>query len=115
MKSPVADAIERAIANGVCISVYMDDFIGSHDDHAILQAAYTDIRDSSVAAGLIPNPGKLVPPSVAISAFNVDLTHGSALVRADRIARYEASADRTSLSDAAFEQYRALVASENEP
>ena len=29
MKSEVADAIERAHANGVCISVYLDDFIGS--------------------------------------------------------------------------------------
>src|ERR1700722_7356262 len=32
MKSEVADAIGRAIAKGVCISVYLDDFIGSHDD-----------------------------------------------------------------------------------
>jgi hypothetical protein len=61
MKSHVAKAIERAIANGVCISVYMDDFIGSHSDPAILRAAYDEIRKACLAAGLIPNPDKLVP------------------------------------------------------
>ena len=63
-------AIERAIANGVVITVYLDDFIGSHDDMATLTHAYTDIREACVAAGLLPNPTKLVPPSVAITAFN---------------------------------------------
>jgi hypothetical protein len=83
MKSPVNDAIERARANGVCISVYLDDFVGSHNDLAVLTAAYEDIRDTCVAAGFIPNPGKLVPPRTAITAFNCDLTNGSALVTAD--------------------------------
>ncbi|MDU0956797.1 MAG: reverse transcriptase domain-containing protein, partial [Bradyrhizobium sp.] len=46
MKSEVADAIDRAIAKGVCISVYLDDFIGSHNDLAVLTAAYEDIRDT---------------------------------------------------------------------
>ena len=113
MKSDVSGAIERAIANGVVISVYLDDFIGSHDDIATLTHAYTDIREACVAAGLLPNPTKLVPPSVAITAFNCDLTHRSAIVRADRVAKYMASPKRTVLSDAAFEQYRDLVASEN--
>jgi hypothetical protein len=60
MQSDVARAIERAIAPGVCISVYLDDFVGSHDDQAVLTRAYEDIRDTCVAAGLIPNPTKLV-------------------------------------------------------
>lgn len=113
MKSQVAKAIERAIANGVCISVYMDDFIGSHNDMAVLEAAYLDIRSASVAAGLIPNPDKLVPPTTAITAFNCDLTQGAANVTANRIAKYKAQAGRTPLSDASFDQYRALVASAN--
>jgi hypothetical protein len=113
MKSPVSQAVERAVANGVGVSVYLDDFIGSHDDEAILSAAYIDIRDTCVSAGLVPNPAKLVPPSAAITAFNCDLTHGSALVRADRIDRYLASSSRTAASDAAFDQYRVLVASAN--
>jgi hypothetical protein len=113
MKSEVTDAIERAIDKGVRISVYLDDFIGSHDDEEVLRTAYADIRDTCVAAGLVPNPAKLVPPSAAITAFSCDITHGSALVRADRIAKYMTSADRTALSDASFDQYRALVASAN--
>jgi hypothetical protein len=113
MKSPVAQAIERAIANGVCISVYLDDFLGSHNDAHVLEAAYADIRDTCTSSGLVPNPNKLVPPSAAITAFNCDLTHGSARVRNDRIARYYAAPTRTPESDAAFEQYRLLIASAN--
>jgi hypothetical protein len=113
MQSDVARAIERAIAKGVCISVYLDDFIGSHDDEATLTEAYTDIRDTSVAAGFIPNPGKLGAPSAAITAFNCDLTNGSAVVTAERIQKYTISPDRTPMSDAGFEQYVDLVASQN--
>jgi|ERR1035437_2970046 hypothetical protein len=113
IKSPVSQAIERAIANGVRVSVYLDDFVGSHNDEAVLLTAYIDIRDTCTSAGLVPNPAKLVPPSAAITAFNCDLTHGSAQVRAERIGRYLASSSRTAVSDAAFEQYRLLVASAN--
>jgi len=115
MKSPVHDAIERARANGVCISVYLDDFIGSHNDLAVLTGAYEDIRDTCVAAGLIPNPGKLVAPQAAITAFNCDLTNGSALVMADRINKYLASPNRTVMSDAGFAHYQTMVASKNVP
>jgi hypothetical protein len=113
MKSDVSAAIRRAIANGVVISVYLDDFIGSHDDMTTLTGAYADIREACVTAGLLPNPTKLVPPNVAITAFNCDLTHGSASVRADRVAKYMTSRNRTALSDASFEQYRDSVAREN--
>jgi hypothetical protein len=113
LKSPVARAVERAIANGVCISVYMDDFIGSHDDEAVLAAAFADIRGTAIAAGLTPNPNKLIAPINAITAFNCDLTHGAANLTPQRIAQYEAKEDRTALSDASFEQYKALVASAN--
>jgi hypothetical protein len=115
MKSEVADAIERAIAKGVCISVYLDDFIGSHNDPVILAEAYEDIRQTCVAAGFIPNPAKLVAPSAAITAFNCDLSKGLALVTPARVNQYYASPDRTMMSDAGFAQYEALVASQNVP
>lgn len=113
MKSPVVEAIERSIANGVCISVYFDDFIGSHNDEAVLQTAYVDIQEACVKANLIPNPQKLTPPQAAITAFNCDLENGSALLRQERIDRYMASADRTPASDEAFEQYRQRVEAAN--
>lgn len=113
MKSEVADAIDRAIAKGVCISVYLDDFIGSHNDEAVLTAAYEDIRDTCVTAGFIPNPGKLVPPQAAITAFNCDLMNGTAEVTAARVAKYFNRTDRTALSDLGFDEYRDLVRSQN--
>ncbi|WP_172803661.1 reverse transcriptase domain-containing protein [Bradyrhizobium embrapense] len=113
IKSEVAEAIDRATAKGVCISVYLDDFIGSHDDEAVLKEAYEDIRATCVAAGFIPNPSKLAPPQAAITAFNCDLTSGAAEVTTDRVAKYLARTDRTPLSDAGFDEYRDLVRSQN--
>lgn len=115
MKSEVAEAIERALVKGVCISVYLDDFIGSHNDEALLTAAYEDIRDTCVAAGFFPNPSKLVPPQAAITAFNCDLTNGAAEVTAARMEKYFSRTDRTPLSDAGFDEYRDLVRSHNTP
>ncbi|MGM4999498.1 reverse transcriptase domain-containing protein [Tardiphaga sp. 538_B7_N1_4] len=115
MKSAVAGAMERAVTNGVRISVFMDDFVGSHDDLEVLQAAYTDVRDSAVEAGLLPNPAKLVAPTDAITAFNCDLQLARASVTAERIAKYEARHNRTPQSDASFLQYCNLVSSKNAP
>jgi hypothetical protein len=114
-KSPVAAAISRAMKNGVCISVYLDDFVGSHTDEAILATAYDDIRHACASSGLIPNPNKLMPPSAVITVFNCALEQGSALVTPERVAKYYAQMDRVPASDAAFEEYRARVAAANEP
>jgi hypothetical protein len=94
------------MANGVNVSAYLDNFVGSHNDDAILDAAYVGIRDACVTSGFIPNHAKLVAPTAAISAFNCDLTHGLAEVRADRIARFLAEG-RGPASQAAFDQHRA--------
>lgn len=112
MKSPVSQAIERAIANGVCVSVYLDDFVGSHIDKGVLEVAYNDIRETCAAAGLIPNPGKLTAPSEAITAFNCDLKHGSAEVTDARVEKFLGGAP-SALSRAAFQNYRQRVASRN--
>jgi hypothetical protein len=112
MRSPVAEAIDRARTNGVVISVYLDDFIGSHDNEGALGVAYEDIRASCVKAHLIPNPNKLVPPNTAITAFNCDLTQGSAKLTDDRIARFFSVA-RSAASQSAFEDYKVRVASAN--
>jgi hypothetical protein len=114
MLSPVDAAIRRALANGVLISVYLDDLIGSHNDLAVLTAAYDDIRNSCVDANLIPNSAKLIAPSAAIVAFNCDLTQGAANVTADRINRFFAM-PKTPASQVSFDQYRARVASANVP
>ena len=65
--------------------MYLDDFVGSHNDKDVLEVAYNDIRETCAAAGLIPNPGKLTAPSEAITAFNCELKHGSAEVTDARV------------------------------
>ena len=109
MKSPVHQAIERAKNNGVEVSVYLDDFIGSHNDKDILMAAYEDIRQTCGTCGLVPNPRKLIPPSEAIEAFNCDLKHGAAILKQSRIDEYYAKLNRTALGDQSFELYKQRV------
>jgi hypothetical protein len=114
LRSDVSGAIERALAAGVFVSVYFDDFIGSSNDKAALEAAYADILAACQAANFHPNLGKLTPPAEAILAFNCDLRNGFAGVSADRCAKFYA---KSPSSDAikSFEEYRALVASTNPP
>ena len=108
--SLVAAAIERAQARGAIISVYLDDFVGSHENEDILRKAYTDILEGCVAANFVLNVQKLIEPNKAIVAFNCDLTHGAANVTAERVQRFIARANNSQIS---FDQYRARVASAN--
>jgi hypothetical protein len=115
LKSDVRLAIERALAKGVTISVYLDDFVGSHNDAAVLAEAYEDIRQTCVDAGFIPNPNKLVPPTKAITVFNCDLTKGAAKVTDKRFQEYLDKHSRTSHSDAGFLHYALRVEEQNAP
>lgn len=111
--SPVTVAIDRAIARGVTVSVYLDDIVCSHPDQELLREAYDDIRQACIAGEFVPNPTKLTSPSSAIVAFNCDLVQGSANVTQDRVNEFYADPDRSSLSMQSFEDYRGWVASEN--
>lgn len=114
MRSPVVKAIERAQRAGVMISVYLDDFIGSHDDQRVLETAFDNIRTACVTCGLVPNAEKLISPRSAIVAFNCNLAKGSANVTGERIAKYYAT-EHSSLSRESFEIYLKRVAAGNEP
>jgi hypothetical protein len=112
MRSPVANAIDRSRSNGVEISVYLDDVIGSHQRAETLRDAYEDILRACVEAKLVPNAEKLTPPSKAIIAFNCNLTKGTAEVTEERIAKF-LSEERSPLAYDSFQQYRQRVASAN--
>jgi Reverse transcriptase (RNA-dependent DNA polymerase) len=112
LQSPVADAIERARASGVFVSVYFDDFIGSAHDKDALRAAYVDILAACAEANLTPSAGKLTAPTEAIIAFNCNVAHGSAKVTAERIAKFFAE-KRSAPSQASFDAYCSRVSSKN--
>jgi hypothetical protein len=108
MQSPVSAAIERARANGVAISVYLDDFIGSHNNEEMLTKAYDNICNTCVEAHLTPNEKKLVSPSKAIVAFNCNLSKGSTRVTDPRIDKFF-SLPRTEHAIQSFKDYVARV------
>lgn len=112
MRSPVASAVENARKQGVAISIYLDDFIGSHADINILAEAYSKILNSCVEANFVPNKQKIISPTDAIVAFNCDLTKNRTTVSEARAAKFLAG-EHTPASKLAFEQYQARVASKN--
>ena len=112
MRSPIATAIREVRERGVVISVYLDDFIGSHADANVLQEAYKKILASCVEANFIPNEQKLTPPSEAIIAFNCDLTHGHTEVTQTRIEKF-LEKERSAISQQAFDDYRLRVTTKN--
>jgi hypothetical protein len=112
LRSPVAAAIERARDKAVNITVYFDDFIGSGLSVDAVTPAYEEMLSSFKEANLKPSPYKLAPPAAAVKAFNCDLSRGRVEVTPERIDRFFSEA-RSLASAAAFEQYRARVASLN--
>jgi hypothetical protein len=112
-RSAVASAIEDALHRGVFVSVYFDDLIGSSTDVHELTVTYNGILDACVQANLITNPTKLVPPSMAIVAFNCDLANGKTAVTKERVDRYLAE-DATSMASlSAFIEYCDRVSAKN--
>ena len=112
MRSRVADAIERSRSEGIEISVYLDDIIGSHQNAETLRGAYEGILQACVEANLIPNAEKLTTPTRAIVAFNCNLQRGLVEVTEDRIAKF-LSKKRSPLAHESFQQYRQRVESRN--
>jgi hypothetical protein len=95
------------------VSVYLDDFIGSHRDDALLREVYEDIQTACIDANLVPNENKLVAPSKAIVAFNCNLIKGSAKVTDERVAEFF-SVGHTELARRSFENYLERVERANE-
>lgn len=109
LRSPIADAIEAAASNGVLVSIYFDDFVGSAPDRMSLAKAYEDMLTACAQANFVVNQSKLVPPSNAVVAFNCDLEHRVTAVRPDRVAEFYVT-DRSDASIQSFEEYRLRVA-----
>ena len=110
--SPVIDAIEKCMTEGVLITVYFDDFIGSGDNIHAVAAAYERMLTAFEAANLTAAPHKLTPPAAAIRVFNCDLRKGRALVTPERIAAFFSEPRSFSSADS-FRHYQDRVAALN--
>jgi hypothetical protein len=111
-RSPVFAAIEKALAQGVFVSVYVDDLVGSSSNKQLLESVYEDILKACKQANLSVNEQKIIAPADAIVAFNCNVAKGNATVTEERVQKFYS----TGHSDKAinsFETYRARVGSTN--
>lgn len=102
----------RVLPPEVTVGVYVDDVSLSSDDLHALQAAYDATLDALAGDGFAVNADKLRPPAESIDIFNCDLTHGSSVVRDDRIADFVAMGP-TQAAEEAFIAYCAAVEAGN--
>lgn len=77
-----------ASAKHLKVSVYMDDIVLSSNDAALLADAAAKLTQLSNDAGLPLGIGKTEGPSPTVTAFNVDLSHGSLVISKERIDRF---------------------------
>jgi hypothetical protein len=112
LNSDVANVLREASMRRVCVSVYLDDLIGSGREMEAVSSFYDDLRVACERSNFLVNTAKLTPPSVGIVAFNCDLRLGNASVTADRIARFM-NEPRSEVSIIAFDRYVMSVSRNN--
>src|SRR5437899_1147440 len=90
-KSRLGSALDQLQkARGINVSVYVDDVIVSCDDHAQLEEACDVLVAAAHESGLPFNAAKCQGPAPAITAFNIELTHGNLEIVAKRLAEFAA-------------------------
>lgn len=77
-------------ASGINVSVYVDDIIVSCDDPDKLRQACEVLAAAAAKSGLAFNATKSQGPALAITAFNIKLTHGNLEIEAERLAEFAA-------------------------
>lgn len=112
MGTNIAHVLDVAASRGVCVSVYLDDLIGSGTDLDTIQAVYDEVLAACGTANLEVSARKLVAPCTELVAFNCRLMRGCVEVTQKRIDEFYA-VPRSALSEAAFKAYCSTVNRKN--
>ena len=112
MRSPVQRVITNAAVDGVYLSVYMDDLIGSSSDLPTLQRVYDDLLRACCEANLPVSAAKLAEPASQIIAFNCHLSQGFTEVTQERVRKFFET-PRSVHAEASFRRYRDWVSEAN--
>ena len=76
------------LSEHLTVSVYVDDIILSSNDDGLLGDAAAELQQLALDAGLPLSSEKTAGPASAITAFNVELSHGSMSLEHDRLQRF---------------------------
>lgn len=76
------------LSEHLTVSVYVDDIVLSSNDEERLSDAAAELEQLAASAGLPVSPEKTEGPASAVTAFNVDLSHGSMSVTHERLERF---------------------------
>lgn len=83
-KSALGTCLNRIKSQGITVSIYVDDIVISGPDGNDLLPLLSEIKQAAKRAGFSLNASKEEGPSERISAFNIELSHQSLVIRHDR-------------------------------
>lgn len=86
-KSALGAMIQRQKANGIFITMYVDDILLSHSDKATLTDAYEALISSANQASFTISDGKSSSPDQDVEAFNCHIEKGLS-IRAERMKQF---------------------------
>jgi hypothetical protein len=89
MRSPMQIAIDSAQRDGITVSVYFDDIIGSANELEPLTQAYERLKSAINESSFILNTAKTVDPCDMLTAFNCHLSHNRTFVTEARIKLFD--------------------------
>lgn len=91
-RSKLGACLRKANANpALDVSLYMDDILISSDDEKLLAAVAGELETASVASNFPLSSSKRQGPGPCVSAFNIEIAHGSMLITSARMNEFHSA------------------------
>ena len=94
--SKLGSCLSKLKEEGYCVSVYVDDIIISAGSDSALNECWPDIQSAAESAKFPLNPTKMQGPGPMVTAFNIELSHGSLRLRSGRLNEFQSAYQTTS-------------------
>lgn len=88
-KSKLGSCLSKLRGDGYCISVYVDDIIISAGSDRALHACWPEIKRAAESGNFVLNQTKQQGPGTMVTAFNIELRHGSLSLQSRRFSEFK--------------------------
>jgi hypothetical protein len=90
-QSKLGSCLSMLRGEGYCVSVYVDDIIISAGSDGALHACWPEIQSAAESAKFVLNPKKQQGPGPMVTAFNIELSHGSLRLHSGRFNEFKSA------------------------
>lgn len=90
-QSALGGVIRKLVADGLTVTVYVDDITISGSDRGAVGNAVMQLEEGAQLAGFAFNPAKTQPPNSKVTSFNIEFGSGGMKILEERMADFEAA------------------------